>query len=429
MSSNRGYRVELRPNDRQRTLFLKACGAARWAYNWGIQRHDEVRSINQLPVPRVRTPNAISLHKELNQMKKTSVPWMYEVPKCAPQEALRALDRAYQTMFEDLKDKARCRGRGHQHLRMCGRRHVRYPQHKSKKRGPGSFTIYGSSVTDTHIRIPRVGSVRLKETGYAPAGTPASVTVSERAGRWFVSFHREEEMVEAARTDGPVVGIDLGLTDFAVVSDGERVQSPKPLERSLKLLRRRSRQHSRKSKGSANRRRSASRLARLHYRVTNQRRDFLHQLTTRLARTKRVVVIEDLCVAGLGNGRHSRAVHDAGWAEFRRMLEYKCRWYGSRLVVVPRNFASTKLCGACGAKNDGLTLADRHWACLACGAYHDRDLNAARNLVAWFETNGSTDSSSGIYASGDSASTVALGPRRAGSSKEEANAPRLVLGG
>jgi putative transposase len=168
------------------------------------------------------------------------------------------------------------------------------------------------------------------------------------------------------------------------------------------------------------------RLARLHFTIKNRRRDFLHKLTTRLAKTKSVIVIEDLNVSGLRNGRHSRSISDAGWAEFRRMLEYKCQWYGCRLVVTPRDFASSKTCFPCGARNAALALSDRAWTCPSCGAVLDRDLNAARNLVAWYETNSTTGSSPGSHASGDSASTPPVVVARAGSSKEEANAIKDV---
>ena len=182
---------------------------------------------------------------------------------------------------------------------------------------------------------------------------------------------------------GPSVGVDLGLTSFAVLSDGTALKSPRSLERSLRRLRRLSQAHSRKQKGSQNRHKSALLLARLHRRIRNQRRDFLHKATTELAKTKSVIVIEDLNVRGMIRNRHlARHIADAGWSEFRRMLCYKTLWYGSTLVVAPRFFASSKTCSACGAKKDDLDLSERVYRCQGCGHVMDRDLNAARNLAA-----------------------------------------------
>ena len=240
-----------------------------------------------------------------------------------------------------------------------------------------------------------------------------SATVSRDADRWFVSFTVERQRPDPAPLQGPVVGIDLGVNCFAVLSDGERIESPRPLQRSLRRLRRLSRQHSRRQRGSCNRRRSAVRLARLHRRVANQRRDFLHKATTRLSKTKRVIVIEDLCVSGMTRsargsrqrpGRKVRAksglnreMLDQGWGEFGRMLAYKTKWYGSELRTAPWFYPSSRTCSACGIVLESLPLSARSWTCPGCGAGHDRDLNAAINLAAF-----ATESSSGSDACGDS---------------------------
>lgn len=185
---------------------------------------------------------------------------------------------------------------------------------------------------------------------------------------------------------GPVAGIDVGLSHFATVAAGEeswQITAPRPLSRYLKLLRRRHRQHSRKRQGSRNRRKSARRLARLHRRIGNIRQDFLHQFSTHLAKTKRVIVVEDLNVSGMLRNRClARHIADSGWSAFRRMLEYKCAWYGSSLLVADRFYPSSKTCSACARVLAKLPLHVRDWACPECGTHHDRDVNAARNLAA-----------------------------------------------
>jgi putative transposase len=212
------------------------------------------------------------------------------------------------------------------------------------------------------VRLPRLGSIRTKESTFR--GRILSATVRREADRWYVSLTVEADRSEPPPVVGPVVGVDLGLLSFGVVSDGvseERIEAPKPLARQLRLLQRRSRVHSRKRRGSRNRTRSALRLARLHRRIRNVRGDFLHKVSTRLARTKSVVVLEDLNVGGMVRNRHlARHICDAGWSSFRRMLEYKSRWYGSKVVLAPRFFPSSKS-AECGRVVENLRLSARMW--------------------------------------------------------------------
>lgn len=226
---------------------------------------------------------------------------------------------------------------------------------------------------------------------------------------------------------GEVEGIDVGLTTFAALSDGTKIDSPKPIQAAMKRLKRRSKQHSRKTKGSNNRKKSALKLARLHTRVKNQRRDFLHKLSTSLAKTKSVIVIEDLHVRGMiRNRKLSAAIADAGWGEFRTMLAYKTQWYGSKLVIAPRFFASSKTCSECGYVMESLPLDIREWDCPCCGTHHDRDVNAANNLVNWFWQN--TASSAGIYACGDSSTGDSVPTlSRQGSLKQESTTRHLSI--
>jgi putative transposase len=255
--------------------------------------------------------------------------------------------------------------------------------------------------------------------------------VRQEADRWYVSLTVEVERPEPPPVVGPVVGVDLGLLSFGVVSDGaseERIEAPKPLAHHLRLLQRRSRAHSRKMRGSRSRTRSALRLARLHRRIRNVRTDFLHKVSTRLARTKSVVVLEDLNVGGMVRNRPlARHICDAGWSSFRRMLEYKSRWYGSKVVMAPRFFPSSKKCSECGHVVENLPLSARMWVCPACGMEHDRDANAARNLVAWYRV--ATGSSPGSHACGEpSGGAEAKASASHGSPKQESTVEHLSIG-
>lgn len=372
MPNNRAYKTELDPNNAQRTALMRHAGAARFAYNWGLQRKNEVRILNMLPVPRIKTPTAIDLHRELNRLKKISLSWMYENSKCGPQEALRDLDRAFKNFF---------------------RRNAGFPKFKSRKRGIGSFRLTGSiRVFEDHIQLPRIGKIRLKERGYLPVDGVhiLSATVSERAGRWFVSLSVEEE-VEVPENNGPRVGVDLGISHLATVSDGTTIENPKALERYKRKLGRLQRLASRKERGSQNRKKVNQKVARCHFRIANIRRDATHKATSELARTKSVIGVENLAVKNLMKNHHlAKSLSDASLWEFKRQLKYKSEWYGSEVVEAGRTFPSTKRCSNCGAIKDEMRLSERVYKCEHCGFEADRDLNAALNIetvaASWSET-------------------------------------------
>lgn len=369
MTITRGFKTELDPNNRQRTLLLQHAGVARFAYNWGLAQKIEAREKGD------KNPSAMELHRRLNSLKATEFPWMYLSSKAAPQEALRNLDRAFANFFRNCKSKKK------------GRKG--FPKFKSKRNGIGSFRLTGSiRAEETLVVLPRIGAVRLKERGYLPLDAKIlSATVSERAGRWFVSLQVEVENQDLhleKDEEHPIVGLDLGIKTLAVCSDGACFSNPYALKSKLRKLRRLSRSLSRKQKGSANRRKAAGRTATLHWRIANTRRDALHKLTTELTRTKSVIVIEDLNVSGMMKNRHlSRAIADLGLFELRRQLGYKGEWYGCLIVTADRFFASSKTCSSCGLVNEELGLGDREWTCLGCGEIHDRDFNASVNLENW----------------------------------------------
>jgi putative transposase len=214
--------------------------------------------------------------------------------------------------------------------------------------------------------------------------------VKESAGRWWVSFQLEIDRTDinerrALSSDAPACGIDVGVKTFATIVDDDgtvaEIFAPKPLKAALRKLRKAGKAVSRKKLGSSNRTKAVKRLAKVHLEVANRRADFLHKTTTKLARSKRAIAVETLNVTGMvANRRLARAISDLGFGEFFRQLEYKSQWYGSSVWAADRWFPSSKLCGGCGAINRDLTLADRVWTC-GCGLEHDRDVNAARNLL------------------------------------------------
>ena len=384
----RGYKTELDPNNKQRTLLTKNAGAARYAYNWALNIKREAMQ------KREKIPNAIELHRRLNELKQTEIGWMYEVSKCSPQEALRNCDNAFANFFRKCKQKIK------------GKKG--FPKFKSKKNGLGSFRLTGTiKVFDKAVQLPRIGKIRLKERDYLPNDKKIlSVCVSEKAGRWFVSLQVEEEITPPESKPQVKVGVDLGIKQLAITSDCEVFDNPKVLRTNLKKLQRLARQVSRKVKGSANRKKAAKKLAQLHYKIACIRKDAIHKITTHLTKTKSEIVLEDLNVSGmLKNRRLSRAISDVGLFEFRRQIGYKGTWYGCGVKFADRFYPSSKRCSQCGAMKTDLKLSDRIYKCQSCDAEMDRDWNAAMNLAAY------TVSSSGIYAFGErsSGSTLLVG--------------------
>lgn len=384
MLVQRGYKTEIDPTNKQKTLLCKNAGAARFAFNWALNLKKQAFE------SKTKIPNAIELHRSLNNLKQTDFPWMYEVSKCSPQEALRNCDTAFNNFFRKCKQKIK------------GKKG--FPKFKSKKNGLGSFRLTGTiKVTNSHVQLPRLGKIKLKEHDYLPLNANIlSATVSERAGRWFVSLQVEEE-INIPNKPEAIIGVDLGIKTLATCSDGQTFKNPKALRSNLELLKRRSRQMSRKVKGSNNRKKAAKKLAKIHYRIANIRRDSIHKITTQLTKTKSRIVIEDLNVSGMMKNRKlSRAISDLGLFEFRRQLEYKGKWYGCQIDVANRFFPSSKMCSCCGAIKHDLKLADRIFVCEECGLIKDRDLNASCNLESY------TVSSTGINAYGEVSSGLRL---------------------
>jgi putative transposase len=380
----RAFQTELDLNNVQKTACVQHAGAARFAYNWGLARKMEAYQKGE------KIPTAIDLHRELNVLKKGKLGWMYQVSKCAPQEALRNLDQAYAHFFRRVKEKK------------AGRQiKAGFPKFKSKKNGPGSFRLTGAiHIFEDAIQLPRLGRLRLKERGYLPVKGVhiLSATVSERAGHWFVSVQVEMDQPEPLDTARPVAGVDLGVLALATVSDGTRIENPRALKSSLCKIKRLQRVVSRRQRGSANRQKAVRQLARAHLRIANIRKNALHQATSLLTRTKSAVVLEDLNVSGMMKNRHlAQAIADVGFYEFRRQMKYKGEWYGCKVILANPFYPSTKRCSRCGYILEEMNLSWREYRCPDCGLRIDRDLNAALNLEQL-----TTGSSPERYACGES---------------------------
>jgi putative transposase len=360
----KAYRFELDPNNYQKSKLLQHAGTARFAFNWGLEQR---RKRYNEKTGRERFTSAITQHKKLIRLKKFQFPWMYDVSKCAPQEALRDLEQAFKNFFRRIKK---------------GNEKAGFPQFK--KRGvKDSFRLLGMiRFEGRRIQLPRLGKIRLKEKrkNYH-RGRILSVTISQRAKRWFVSCTVEEE-IDVSRNNGTAVGVDLGVKSLAVTSHGRIFANPKALNTKLHKLKKLSRNLSRKKTGSKNRIKARVKLAKFHLRVYNIRQDSLHKLTSWLAKNHGRIVIEDLNVSGMmKNKRISRRIADVGFFEFRRKLEYKVQWYGAELILAPRFFPSSKQCSRCGLVKREISLSERVFHCKECGLKLDRDLNAAINLL------------------------------------------------
>ena len=357
------HKIALNPNNVQATYFARAAGTARFAYNWALAewqlQYEAWKQDNSLP-----KPSQTALRRQLNAIKREQFPWMLEVTKNAPQMAIIQLGEAFRNFF-------------------AGR--AKYPKFR-RKGVHDRFTLTNDqfSVEGSRIRIPNLGWVRMRES-LRFTGKLLSATLSRVADRWFVSLtvDTEDPPKRKAENQG-IAGVDLGVAALATLSTGETIIGPKPHKALLDRLCRFSRSLSRKQKGSSNRQKAKAKLARLHARIASIRADALHKLTSGISRRFHTIGIEDLNVRGMMANRHlARSIADMSFHEFRRQLEYKAERRGGIVVVADRWFPSSKTCSDCGSVQDKMPLSIRQWDCPGCGARHDRDLNAARNLATY----------------------------------------------
>jgi putative transposase len=396
VSDRQGYRVELAPTLQERARLGRHAGLSRVVENFCLekvkaalaQREAEktygVPDKDLTPVPW----SAPALERLWRGEHRERFPWFLQdgLSSRVPKEACRVRAAGFKNFFGSRSGKRKGAKVGFPGWRK--RKHgARFRYDAGRARPAGARTV----------ALPGVGTVRTLEdmgrlTGRIADGRARIIgaTVRERAGRWWVSFQLEIDRsgIDRARAvpgGAPACGIDVGVKTFATIAgdDGTvtEIHAPKPLKTALRKLRKAGKALSRKERGSANRAKAARRLARVHLQVAHRRADFLHKTTTMLARSKRAIAVETLNVKGMmANRRLARAISDLGFGEFFRQLEYKTRWYGSDVWAAGRWFPSSRLCGGCGTINRDLTLADRVWSC-GCGLVHDRDVNAARNLL------------------------------------------------
>ena len=387
MLVRQAYRFALDPNDRQRGRLASHAGGARYAYNLGLEWLK--KSLGDNPEAANTTlEGAFEMHRRWNRWKKdpaNRVRWWSDNSKCVYQEAFIDLERAAKAFFASRNGTRRGPRLG-------------FPRFKRKGKSRDHFRLTGLiRLGPTSVQLPKLGMLRLSESPVKllrrmDDGTAriTSASVTREAQRWFVSFRVECKRPVAMPRATDVVGLDVGINALVTLSNGMVFAPPAALRSTLGRLRRLSKAHSRKKKQSVNRRRSAQRLALCHARIAHLRRDYLHKLTTRLAKSHGQIVIEDLNVrAMVRNHRLARSIADASWGELASMLEYKCRWYGAKLIRADQFFASSKTCSSCGYRKETLALAERTFACEGCGSVLHRDLNAAINLARWPEVAGS----------------------------------------
>ncbi len=357
------YRCRAYPDTDQQQVLNRTFGCVRVVWNRTLAARHTRWQTDRTSTSYAETDAALTLMK-----KDPDLAFLGEVSSVPLQQALRHQHQAFTAFF--------------------GKR-ARYPRFKSRRgRQAAHYTRSAFTLRGGQLRLAKTAGP-LRFTWSWPdldltALNPTMVIISrEPDDRWYVTFTTDTDTPEPLKKTGHAVGIDLGVTDFAVTSDGGRIANPRHLARKARNLARYQRRLARCRKGSANRAKAAAKVACAHRKVRNARRDYLHRASTRLVRENDVIVIEDLAVKNMVRNRHlARAISDCGWGEFRRQLAYKCEWYGRDLVVIDRWYPSSKTCSACGHLLAELSLGTRQWTCPSCGARHDRDINAATNILA-----------------------------------------------
>lgn len=356
----RAYKYRFYPTVQQEHELLRTFGCIRLVYNKALEARTSAWYQRQQRINYVQT-SAL-----LTEWKKTDdLAFLNEVSSVPLQQVLRHLQGAFANFFD---------------------KRAKYPRFKSRKKSRRSAEYTRSAFTFRDGRLTLAKMTEPLDIVWSrplPVGTvPSTVTVSQdAAGRWHVSMLVETSVARLPAANN-VVGVDAGIESLLVLSTGEKIANPRYERRDRERLAKAQRNLARKAKGSANRDRTRRKVARVYARITDRRRDHLHKVTTRLVRENQTVVIEDLNVSGMIKNRSlARAISDASWTQFRELLEYKAQWYGREVIAVDRWFPSSKTCSACGRVADKLPLDVRQWIC-ACGAVHDRDVNAAKDIVA-----------------------------------------------
>ncbi|MFI5487891.1 RNA-guided endonuclease InsQ/TnpB family protein [Micromonospora echinaurantiaca] len=362
------YNYRVYPTPSQQIELARAFGCARVVFNDGLRLRQQAREAGEKYI----SDGELS-RRLISEAKQTPErAWLGEVSSVVLQQALADLNTAYRNFFASISGKRK------------GRK-MAPPRFRSRKDNRQAIRFTKNSrfkvLDNGKLRLPKIGDLAVRWSRSLPSEPSSVAVIRDAAGRYFASFVVTTQQDETLPPVDSEVGIDLGLAHFAVLSDGTKMAAPKFLRRAARKLKRLQQNLSRKQKGSANRKKAVRKVARAHTRVADTRRDWQHKLSTKVVRENQAIYVEDLCVTGLGRTRLAKSVHDAGWASFTSMLEYKAARYGRTFGRVDRFFPSTRMCSACGLINDEMALDVRAWDC-PCGAAHDRDVNAATNIRA-----------------------------------------------
>ena len=368
MKRLQAYKTKLVLNNMERTWCLRCSGAARWCFNWGLDAMQKAYAEG-------RKTSVLAEKRRLNAVKDNEAAWLRDLPYTVLQAAFNNLKSAYKNFFSRVKQGGGKPG---------------FPKFKSRRNASQSFNVRGGiSVTETHIKLPRIGWLRLMEHGYLPTAKDirilsATVSSDDHGATWYVSIQTEQEVPEPALATGNPIGVDLGIKSLAVLSDGTVYDNVRPLQGAERKIKRLSRELARRHKGGSNWLKTKAKLNRAHAKARNVREHYLHQISAEtVAKHPRAIVMENLNVEGMkANHCMARAIADLSMFELRRQIGYKSAWNGSQFILADRWYPSSKTCSRCGAIRDEVSLAERTFVCPDCGFVIDRDLNAARNLAA-----------------------------------------------